>query len=400
MTPIEGADGGTFDQAQAWARSRGAAECYVDNAPRYWWFCSQAGLRPEVLYAHHGKETNLGRFGGVLDESFHNCAGIKIAAGGGDYVAKAHEQFANWDEGVRAHVNHMLAYVYGRSAVFIGEPHARARIVQTTPWAGTIKRVEDLDARWAPSPTYGRDLVRLFLQPLLDHSESVVTTRASWLPEVLADAGCTMVSVPGWETRGRDMAGVYAIIWHHTATGPKASDQNVANLLRDGRSDLPGPLSQLGLDRHGRYWVVAAGKGNHNGSGKYGNNSIGIEAMNDGVGEPWPTAQLDAYVRGTAAILDHLNLSTDRVLAHRESDPTRKSDPRGIDMVRARQRVDAHRHKEDDDMTPEQADQLGRVHHELVAEQATVRELVAQSAYRTAELDAKVDKLLAAVEGR
>jgi len=167
VTPIEGKALIRFDVAQEWAKSRKAAQCYVDNAPRYWWFCAQAGLRPEVLYAHHGKETNLGRFGGVLDESFCNCAGVKKAGGGGDYDPEAHERFPDWDDGVRAHVNHMLAYVHGKAAVFIGEPHARAKVVQTTVWAGSIRTVEDLNGRWAPAVTYGADLVRNFLTPLL-----------------------------------------------------------------------------------------------------------------------------------------------------------------------------------------------------------------------------------------
>jgi len=226
-----------------------------------------------------------------------------------------------------------------------------------------------------------------------------MTTRATWLPEVLARAGCSIVTLPGWEAAGRDVAGWLALVAHHTATGPKATDQAVANLLRNGRSDLPGPLSQLGLDRHGRYWLIAAGRCNHNGRGTHGNNAIGIEAYNDGVGEPWPTAQVDAYVRGAAAILDHLRLPTSRFLGHRETDPIRKSDPRGLDMNRLRQRVDAHRQQEDD-MTPEQAQWLGRIHHELVAEQQSVRELVAQTRMESAATQQKLDRLLAAVENR
>lgn len=51
--------------------------------------------------------------------------------------------------------------------------------------------------------------------------------------------------------------------------------------------------------------------------------------------------------------------------------------------------------QQEDDMTADQAAQLGRVHHELVAEQATVREMAAQSLYRTKLLEAKVDRLIA-----
>lgn len=222
-----------------------------------------------------------------------------------------------------------------------------------------------------------------------------MSTRASWLAEVLGKAGCTVVAVPGWEDRGRAVAGFYAVVAHATATGPNAKDQNVANLLRDGHSTLAGPLCQLGLDRHGRYWLIASGKGNHNGYGLHGNNSIGIEAFNDNLSEPWPNVQVDAYVKGAAAILDHLNLPTARFLAHKETDAGRKTDVK-LDMNRLRQRVDAHRNQEDD-MTPEQAEWLGRLHHEVVADGARLdrlEDLLAQTRYESALTQQKLDKLL------
>lgn len=163
--------------------------------------------------------------------------------------------------------------------------------------------------------------------------------RLPWLADVLRDAGCRVVEIPGWRGRGRDLAGVHGVVWHHTATPGRVSNDTVRRLLRDGRPDLPGPLCQLGLERDGTFVVVADGRGNHNGHGTWGNNSIGIEAYNDGVGEPWPRAQLDAFHAGTAAILRRLRLDSSRMLAHRETDPRRKIDPAGIDMHAARARV-------------------------------------------------------------
>lgn len=165
--------------------------------------------------------------------------------------------------------------------------------------------------------------------------------RATWLADVLRASGCTVVPLDGWETRGAPLSQLDAVILHHTATSATASDTNVARLLRDGRADLPGPLSQLGLDRKGRFWLVAAGKCNHNGYGMHANQTVGIEAFNNGTGEPWPAVQLDAWVSGTAAIVKHLGLSVNRVLGHRESDPTRKVDPRGVDLDEFRRRVAA-----------------------------------------------------------
>lgn len=163
--------------------------------------------------------------------------------------------------------------------------------------------------------------------------------RATWLPEVLRAAGLDVYELPGWQGRGKPLTSIEGVVWHHTASGPNWQDGHVAAMLRDGRPDLAGPLAQLGLERDGTFVVVADGKANHNGYGTWGNQAIGIEAYNDGKGEPWPAAQLDAYDRGTAAILAQLGYGSDRMKGHRETDPKRKPDPTGIDLNAARQRV-------------------------------------------------------------
>lgn len=166
-------------------------------------------------------------------------------------------------------------------------------------------------------------------------------TRVTWLPQVLRDAGLDVVEYTGWKGRGVDRLNILGVVAHHTATSAKSTDTNVAKLLAVGRPDLAGPLSQLGLDRRGRFWMIADGRCNHNGFGTWGNDAIGIEAFNTGTGEPWPAVQLDAYIRGVAAICMHKGWSADRLKAHRETDPRRKIDPTGIDMNHMRSRVTA-----------------------------------------------------------
>ena len=156
--------------------------------------------------------------------------------------------------------------------------------------------------------------------------------RVLWLPDVLRSAGLDVVEHDGWRNRGRELQSVEGVVAHHTATGKTWSDDRVVRLLIEGRPDLPGPLCQLGLDRSGTFHLIAAGKGNHNGKGLWGNQSIGIEAFNDGRGEAWVHVQLAAYIRGCAAICRHLGWPESKVKAHRETDPGRKPDPVGIDM--------------------------------------------------------------------
>src|SRR6185503_4879149 len=89
----------------------------------------------------------------------------------------------------------------------------------------------------------------------------------TWLPDALKNAGLKVSLVDGWENRGRGNIGnIFGVICHHTA-GPKTGVMPSLNTLINGRSDLPGPLAQLGLGRDGTYFVIAAGRANHAGDG-------------------------------------------------------------------------------------------------------------------------------------
>ena len=171
----------------------------------------------------------------------------------------------------------------------------------------------------------------------------------TWLPEVLLGAGLKVAEQPGWVTRGRsEMGAVKGVICHHTA-GPAKGNMPSLGVVTNGRSDLPGPLAQLGLGRDGTYYVIAAGRANHAGRGNWqgietGNsNFIGIEAENTGLpGDPWPDVQLDAYCRGVAAILKHVGSDASMCCGHKEYalPAGRKNDPT-FDMNEFRRKVAA-----------------------------------------------------------
>lgn len=163
-----------------------------------------------------------------------------------------------------------------------------------------------------------------------------MTFSLTWLPEVLRNAGLKVAETDGWLTRGvADMGRVRGVMIHHTAT-KAPGNMPTLGLLKTGRSDLRGPLSQLGLGRDGTYYVIAAGRAQHAGKGAWqglttGNSSfIGIEAENAGDGsEAWPEVQMDAYRRGVEAILRHVNAPPTMCCGHKEYalPKGRKSDP-------------------------------------------------------------------------
>lgn len=179
-----------------------------------------------------------------------------------------------------------------------------------------------------------------------------MTLAGIFLAPVLTAAGCKVVELAGWQNRGRPAAfgPVRGILCHHTA-GPLKGNAPSLGTVVGGRADLPGPLAHLHLARDGTFTVIAAGRCNHAGAGEWqglthGNTGfIGIEAENAGTdADPWPDVQMEAYARGCAAILDHLDADTIMCAGHKEYalPKGRKIDP-SFDMDSFRSRVDVFR---------------------------------------------------------
>jgi len=100
----------TVRQMQEWARSKGATATFVRLAPIFYAESTAVSVRPAFVYALAAHETAFGRFGGVVDESFHNWGGLKIPQGGGNYDPDAHARFPDDETGVRAVVQHVALY--------------------------------------------------------------------------------------------------------------------------------------------------------------------------------------------------------------------------------------------------------------------------------------------------
>ncbi|MCW2776656.1 MAG: Peptidoglycan-binding domain 1 protein [Frankiales bacterium] len=172
---------------------------------------------------------------------------------------------------------------------------------------------------------------------------------ATWLADVLTDAGLHVRELDGWRTRGHydgGFSGLRAVVWHHDASGEGDSPGVPAAML--GNWDVAA--AQLWVDRSGVWHVLAAGPAYHAGRvlpGKPDNHtSLGVETDHT-TGEDWPEAQLLSLRVGTHAILSHLGTDAAHGLEfHRTvcSPPGRKSDPDGLVLADERRRVDAVAH--------------------------------------------------------
>lgn len=153
----------------------------VDVSPRFvnemlpslWHWSVYYGINPVGVVAQSAKETGWGHFRGRVQPWFRNTCGLKVAnlqgvmalipTSDSDHPL-CHAQFANWDLGALAHVQHLCAYA-GLPERHIGDmPVADPRY---TPAVRHVLRgldhFEQLGGpgSWAPNPAYGRELVDL-----------------------------------------------------------------------------------------------------------------------------------------------------------------------------------------------------------------------------------------------
>lgn len=161
-TLMMGASQVPVEQAIQWAKNNNADQRFINVAVIYWKYGELTGLRPELLYAQAAKETGYGRYGGAVLPEQNNWAGIKTATAVGD-ATYDHESFATPDDGVRAHFNHMGAYVGNQP---IGEPHGRYYSVSKIAWAGSVTTLEELGGKWCPDLYYGYSILHNYLEPM------------------------------------------------------------------------------------------------------------------------------------------------------------------------------------------------------------------------------------------
>lgn len=161
------------------------------------------------------------------------------------------------------------------------------------------------------------------------------------LADVIRAAGLTVIECDGWQTRARSSGGYSSgrpthVMIHHTASGPSSDGWPDVNYMLSA-SNPNEPTANLYLNRSGWVWVMAAGATNTNGSGGPIDNvpadsmntyAIGIEAGNDGVGEPWPLIQQECYAVLVAALQAAYGIPLGHCRSHREW-TSRKIDPAG-----------------------------------------------------------------------
>ncbi len=118
---------------------------------------SREGIRPDVAFAQALKETGYFRYGGTVTPDQNNYCGLGTTNA---VVKGAH--FASARMGVRAHIQHLLAYASTRRpAAPVVDP--RYDLVRANYGVDTIGSWSGLNGRWAvPGYSYGQSILQLF----------------------------------------------------------------------------------------------------------------------------------------------------------------------------------------------------------------------------------------------
>ncbi|MGL5416412.1 MAG: SH3 domain-containing protein [Clostridium sp.] len=145
-------------EMQEWARSKGATETFISLAQKYVDLAgSHGGINPVMAYVQSAVETGYGKFGGVLNESYNNPCGLKTKDGGSNTDPNAHQRFESWEDGIRAHLDHLALY-----AGVNGYPRADTKDPRHFPSIfGKAKTIAALSGTWATDTEYGNKISRL-----------------------------------------------------------------------------------------------------------------------------------------------------------------------------------------------------------------------------------------------
>ena len=118
---------------------------------------TREGIRPDVAFAQALKETGFFRYGGTVTPDQNNYCGLGTTS---TEVKGAY--FATSRLGVRAHIQHLLAYASTRQPVRpVVDP--RYDLVRNVYGDSTLGDWQDLNGRWAvPGDSYGQSILSMF----------------------------------------------------------------------------------------------------------------------------------------------------------------------------------------------------------------------------------------------
>lgn len=155
-----------YDTVRANLVRLGAHDRFLnDMLPALWSAAAKYSVDAVGVVAQSFKETGGGTFQRLVLPNFYNTAGLKLRhpnkdIGTAGEVTLAHSQFVSWPHGAEAHVQHLLAYAgtldMSGASYLVVDPRAAFVVGKYR-----VETFEELGGKWAPSPTYGTEIVAI-----------------------------------------------------------------------------------------------------------------------------------------------------------------------------------------------------------------------------------------------
>ena len=160
QTPLRGTWGGRPEELSSFLLASNQSPRFtvpaLALAKIYVKYAAEVDLRADVLWAQMLHETGYGKYSGDVTSLQNNFAGIGATGGGA-----AGHQFPTAEAGAKAHIAHMVAYVYTTDPASWTNATVDPRYDAVNP-RGAARVLADLNGRWAvPGTTYGQAIERL-----------------------------------------------------------------------------------------------------------------------------------------------------------------------------------------------------------------------------------------------
>lgn len=169
--PIISKSNATIEQMKEYARKKGATDTFISLADIFYEIGINLGINHSVAYCQSARETGFGKFGGVIDETYHNPCGLKTTQGGHNKDPEAHQRFSSWREGITAQYDHLALYAGHEDYPRTDSPDPRH-----FPYLkGKCKTVEALSNNWATDGVYGYAIV-----DMVKELESIKVDKTHW----------------------------------------------------------------------------------------------------------------------------------------------------------------------------------------------------------------------------
>ena len=237
--------------------------CSVEEIVRYYYEeAGREGIRPDIALCQALKETGFFAYGGDVSPKQNNFCGLG-ATGNREPGAS----FATPQLGVRAHIQHLLAYASSEPpAAPIIDPRYDLIVREHPDIHGRITRWTGLNGVWAvPGKTYGQDILRLWAAAKApDGSDASLAAAEAKVRQAPDDASAYLYRGIVYEKRGdlaraaqdfaeaarlapHDLAARYDLALVATKLGEKEDALALYDELRDAHPDFAPAAYNRGL---------------------------------------------------------------------------------------------------------------------------------------------------------